>query len=94
MQRLPYLSGFFTLLALVLVPAAPVLAHEEEEGAVWGEDPADVVVTEDCSVMQRSFAATYVLDHRLGQDLAAKATRMEIESVDGVVTGFTIASPG
>lgn len=93
MQRLPYLSRFLVLLALVLVPAAGVSAHEEE-GVVWGEDPADIIVTGDCSVMQRNFVATYALDHRLEAGMAARATRMEVVSADGVVTGFTIASPG
>lgn len=69
-------------------------AHDEDDAALWGEDPADVVVTDDCSAMQRNFVATYVLDQRLDHDLAAKATRMEIESPEGVVTGFTISSPG
>jgi hypothetical protein len=87
------LRSLLTVL-IVLLPAAPVFAHEEDDSVVWGEDPADIVVTEDCSVMQRNFVSTYVLDHRLEQDLAARATRMELESADGVVTGFTIASPG
>lgn len=94
MQRLPHLPRFLVPLVLVLVPAAGVSAHEEEEGVVWGEDPADIIVTGDCSVMQRNFVATYALDHRLEAEMAARATRMEVVSADGVVTGFTIASPG
>jgi len=41
-----------SLAALLTLPVAPAFAHEDDEGVVWGEDPADIVVTEDCSVMQ------------------------------------------
>lgn len=93
MSRRNTLRPLLTVL-IVLLPAASVLAHEEDNAVVWGEDPADIVVTPDCTVMQRNFVASYVLDHRLDRSLAATATRMELESADGVVTGFTIASPG
>jgi hypothetical protein len=82
------------MLAVVLLPAAPVVAHESDDETPWGEDPADIVVTEDCSVMQRNFVATYAVDHRLDAGLASQAVKFEVVSVDAVVTGFTIASPG
>lgn len=80
--------------SLVLVPASATSAHDDGDDVVWGEDPADIVVAQDCTVMQRNFYAVYALDRRLDRELAARATRMEIESAAAVVTGFTIASPG
>lgn len=86
---------FVSLCALlsVLSSGRDASAHDDD-GTTWGEDPADIVVADDCSRMQRNFYSVYALDYRLDRESAAAATRMELASEDGVVTGFTIASPG
>lgn len=77
----------------VLLPSVPASAHDEDGDYLLGEDPGDIAVLADCTLMQRNFAAPYLLDYRLETDLVESASRIEVVSDEAWVAGFTIASP-
>jgi hypothetical protein len=78
--------------AAVASVSSPVLAHDQEDGYSWTNDPANATILDDCTDMPPHVGSSYMFDHRITPELSSEATRLEVTSEDAVVTEFVVSA--